>query len=219
MDNRTLARVAVLASIPAIALEPLTASAYFRTKDGKSSGDPSWIAAWSEPLQRHLHGLFSWGSADTVYLTYGKGFALAFAGMLAAVVLMRRAAPTAGTGRFGWAPKASLVAYSLALAGVFGEYWTPWTDQAFVGLSLPGILLLFTVSPFLGAWMLRNRIGSRVGAWMVALTMLGIIGTTALGGHLGFAVIYLSVAWMLNVRALMHPVDRALGAELATART
>ncbi|MDQ1605072.1 MAG: hypothetical protein QOE01_2917, partial [Actinomycetota bacterium] len=39
MDNRTLARVAVLASIPAIALEPLTASAYFRTKDGKSSGD------------------------------------------------------------------------------------------------------------------------------------------------------------------------------------
>lgn len=120
--------------------------------------------------------------------------------MLAAVVLIRRTAPAGG--RFGWAPKAAVVAYTLALLGIIGEYWTPWSDPSFIALSVPSILLLFILSPFLGAWMLRNRIGSRLGAWMVALTMLGIIGMTVLGGHLGFAVIYLSVGWMLQVRAL-----------------
>lgn len=200
MDNHTLARVAVLAPIPAIVLEPLTASAYFRTEAGKSSGDPSWISAWSEPLQRNLDGLFTWASNNTVYMTYGKPFALAFAGMLAALVLMRGSAPAGG--RFGWAPKAAVGVYSLLVLGVIGEYWTPWSDPAFIAVTVPALLALLVVSPFLGAWMLRQGLGSRIGGWMVALTMPGIIAATVLGGHLGFAVIYLAAAWMLQVRAV-----------------
>jgi hypothetical protein len=203
MQNSTLVKAALLAPLPAIALEPITASAYFRTKDGASSADPSWISAWTQPVQQHLHGLFTWASADTVYLTYGKVFTLAFAGMLCGLVALRRT-DAADAGRFRWAWKVGVAAYALALLGIIGEYWSPWSNLAFVGLSLPSILLLFVVSPFLGARMLKQRIGSRAGAWMVALTMPGIIAMTALGGHLGFAVIWLSVAWMLHARTMLY---------------
>lgn len=201
METTTLTRIALLAPLPAIALEPLTASAYFRTKDGKSSADPSWISGWTTPLQEHLHSAFTWASAETVYLTYGKAMAFAFAGMLCGVLVLRRADPRT-EGRFRWSLTAATIAYSLALLGVIGEYWTPFTDLAFIALSVPSILMLFVVSPFLGARILKQHLGSRVGGWMVALSMPGIIGMTLLGGHLGFAVIWISTAWMLQVRAL-----------------
>ncbi|MDT7539025.1 MAG: hypothetical protein QOI82_2610 [Actinomycetota bacterium] len=200
MDNTSLARVAYLAPLPAIVLEPITASAYFRTKDGASSADPAWIHAWTTPLQHALPGLFTWASANTVYYTYGKVFAVAVVGMLCALVAVRRTDPRLD-GRFRWAWPAGLVTYCLLLLGVLGEYWSPWHDVAFVALSLPAMLGLFIVSPFLGARMLRARVGSRLGAWMIALTMPALIGLTALGGHLGFPVMWLAVGWMLNVRA------------------
>ncbi|MCU1589801.1 MAG: hypothetical protein JWP11_1057 [Frankiales bacterium] len=203
MDTRRFALLAVLAPVPAILLEPLTATAYFRTADGKSSADPAWISVWSDPLARHLHGALDWASADVVYHSYGKAFALAFAGMLCALLALRRTAGPASHGRLRWAPRAATFAYALALLGIVGEYWTPWSSAAFIGLSVPSILLLFLVSPFLGAWLLRRRLGSRLGGWMVALTMPGIIGSAILGGHLGFAVIYLSAAWMLHARVLL----------------
>lgn len=209
MDNTTLARAALLAPLPAIAFEPVTASAYFRTSDGRSFGDPSWISVWSHPLQAHLHSAFTWASPETVYLTYGKGQALALAGILCAVTALRRTDPRA-TGRFRWAWRLVTIAYALCLAGVLGEYFSPWTNVAFGALSLPGLLLVCLTSPFLGARMLQQRIGSRVGGWMVALSMPGLIAGDMLGGHLGFALIWLCVAWMLHVRTLLRPAVAAI---------
>jgi hypothetical protein len=193
-------------------MEPLTATAYFRTADGKSSDDPMWVHSWSDFLARHLHGALDWASTDTVYHSYGKSFTLAFTGMLCGLLALRRSALTDDAGRFGWAPRLATFAYGLALLGIIGEYWTPWSSAAFIGLSVPSILLLFTVSPFLGAWLLRLHLGSRVGSWMIALTMPGIIGSSILGGHLGFAVIYLSAAWMLHARAVTagHPIRQSV---------
>jgi hypothetical protein len=202
METTSLARAALLAPLPAIALEPLTASAYFRTEDGRTSGEPIWIDAWSGPLQDALPGAFTWASADTVYLTYGKAFVLAVAGFLCALVALRRT--DRGGGRFSWAWRAVLVAYALMLLAVAGEYWTPWTELAFAGLALPGLLLLMVTSPFLGARLLRQRIGSRTGAWMLAVTPVALIGLTALGGHLGFPVIWLAAAWMLHAGSLVR---------------
>jgi hypothetical protein len=202
MDTTTLARIALLAPLPAIILEPITASAYFRTSDGKSSADPSWIHAWTTPVQHHLTSLFTWSSAHNVYLTYGKAIPLAFVGMMCALIALRRLNSSTG-GRFRWAWPAGVAAYGLSLAGVIGEYWTPWSDASFIALSVPAILLLFAVSPFLGARLLQQGVGSRAGGWMIALSMPGIIGSAALGGHLGFAVIWLSVAWMLHARRLL----------------
>jgi hypothetical protein len=38
---------------------------------------------------------------------------------------------------------------------------------------------------------------------MVTLTLPGIVGLTILGGHLGFALIWLSVSWALHGQALL----------------
>ncbi len=38
---------------------------------------------------------------------------------------------------------------------------------------------------------------------MVAFTLPGIVGLTILGGHLGFALIWLSVSWALHGQALL----------------
>jgi hypothetical protein len=203
METSTLARAALLAPLPAVVLEPLTASAYFRTEDGRTSGEPAWIDAWSGPLQDTFTGAFTWTSADTVYLTYGKVFVFAVAAFLCALVALRRTDHNPG-GRFRWAWRGVLTAYVLMLLGVLGEYWTPWMDFAFVALALPGLLTLMVCSPFLGARLLRQRVGSRAGGWMLALTPLALIGLTALGGHLGFPVIYLAVAWMLHARAVLR---------------
>jgi hypothetical protein len=217
MQTSTLARAAYLAPLPAIVLEPVTASAYFRTADGTSSGDPAWVDVWTSRLQDALPGLFHWAGADTVYLTYGKVFALAAAGMLCALLAVRRTDP-ATEGRFRWAWPAGVAAYVLLLLGVLGEYWTPWTDTLFVAVTVPALLTLFVVSPFLGARMLRQGVGSRAGAWMIALTLPALVGLTALGGHLGFPVIWLSVAWMLNVRAATAQTQPARPAAVSMAR-
>jgi hypothetical protein len=47
---------------------------------------------------------------------------------------------------------------------------------------------------------------------MVALTLPGIVGLTLLGGHLGFALIWLSVSWALHGHALLaHSGPTVLG--------
>lgn len=203
MDTQTLARTALVAPLPVLAVEPFTASAYFRTPDGRSSGEPAWIDAWSSPLQQALPGAFTWSDPMTVYVTYGKVFVLAFAAFLCAVVAVRRN-DLAG-GRLRWAWPVATTAYAVMGAGVVAEYWTPWHDEAFLFLALPGLLLLLVSSPFLGARLLQQGLGSRAGAWMVALTPVGVPLTTALTGHLGFAVLWLSVAWMLHARTLLQP--------------
>lgn len=206
METTTLARAATLAPLPAIAVEPFTATAYFRTEDGRTSGEPVWIEAWSGPLQDALPGAFTWASAHTVYVSYGKLFVLAFAGFLCALVALHRT-DVAG-GRFRWAWPAAGAGYVLMALGVIGEYWTPWIDQAFLFLAVPGLLTLFVTSPFLGARMLKQRLGSRTAGWMIALTMPGLIATVALAGHLGFAVVYLAAAWMLHARTLLQPAHQ-----------
>lgn len=202
METTSLARTALLAPLPAAALEPFTATAYFRTVDGRSSGEPGWIDAWSGALQDAAPGAFTWASRDTVYLTYGKPFALAFVGFLCALVALRRQ-DDSDQGRFPWSWRAVLSGYLLLTAGVVGEYWTPWSAAAFFALTIPGLLVLFVTSPFLAARLLRRRVGSRTGAWMLALTLPAFVGLTALGGHLGFPVIWLSVAWALHARTVL----------------
>lgn len=202
MQTTQLARIARLTPLPVILVAPFSASAYFRTADGAESLDASWVASWSGWFVDALPGAFSWAAPQTVYVTYGKVAVLAFVGILCALVALRRADVSASR-LSRWAPRCGLVAFGLALLGMVGEYWTPWTDQSFMLLSVPAVLLVLLTSPLLGIWLLRRRLGSRLGGWMVALTAPGLIGSAALGGHLGMALVWLSVAWALNAHGLL----------------
>ena len=200
MTTTTLSRLARLAPLPVIAVEPLAAIAYHRTEDGAGQRQAPWVCAWSEPLESTFPGAFTWASADTVYLTYGKTYLVALTGILCAVVALHRI-DTSDSWLSRWAPRVALAAFGLMTLGVAGEYWTPWTDQVFVFVSVPSLLLVVLSSPLLGAWLLRRHLGSRLGGWMVALTLPGLVALTVLGGHLGFALIWLSVSWALHGRA------------------
>ncbi len=201
-DVRHLAKLAMWLPLPTLLVEPFAASAYFRTADGVDSGKPGHVHAWSAPLQDHFAGMFTWASPETVYLTYGKAFLVTMLGVLAGFVALRRV--HAGSGWLSrWAPRLTLLAYALLALGVFGEYWTPWVDQAFLAVSLPALALTFLSSPLLGLWLLRGRLGSPVAAWMLLLTIPGIIGMTVLGGHLGFPLLWLAAAWALEGRWLL----------------
>lgn len=204
MDATTLSRTARLAPLPVIALEPLVATAYHRTEDGAGEPQAPWVRAWSEPLLNTFDGAFTWASAETVYLTYGKVYVIALVGVLCAVVALRRV-DTSESWLSRWAPRVALLAFGLMTVGVVGEYWTPWTDEVFLFVSVPSLLLVVLSSPLLGAWLLRRHLGSRLGGWMVALTLPGIVGLTLLGGHLGFALLWLSVSWALHGHALRAP--------------
>lgn len=203
MNTEILARIALLAPLPVLAVEPFAATAYFRTQDGAGELSASWVSAWSVPLQNHLSGVFTWASPETVYSTYGKLFVVAFAGVVCAVLALRRIDTSTGW-LSRWAPRVALTAFGLGAVGVVGEYWTPWTEEAFIFVSLPSVLLVVLSSPLLGVWLLRRHLGSRLGGWMVALTLPGIVGTTLLGGHLGFALLWLSVSWALHGYALLQ---------------
>lgn len=202
MNTVTLSRIALLAPLPLLALQPLTAIAYHRTADGAGDQQAAWVRAWSRPLENALGGVFTWASADTVYLTYGKVYVLALVGILCGVVALRRV-DTSSSRLSRWAPCAALAAFGLMTLGVVGEYWTPWTDEVFLLVSVPSLLLVVLSSPLLGVWLLRRRLGSRVGGWMVALTLPGMVGLALLGGHLGFALLWSSVSWALHGRALL----------------
>ena len=202
MRTTTLSRIARLAPLPVIAVEPFAAIAYHRTEDGAAEPQPPWVRAWTEPVQATFGGAFTWGPADTVYLTYGKVYVVGLLGILCAVVALRRV-DSSSSRLCRWAPRAALGAFGLTTAGVVGEYWTPWIDEAFMFLSVPGLLLVLLASPVLGTWLLRRRLGSRLGGWLVALALPGVVGLTVLGGHLGFAVVWLSVSWALHGHALL----------------
>jgi hypothetical protein len=210
LDRTRLTRIAIWASLPTLLVEPFAASAYFRTPDGVDSGRPGHVQAWSGPLQNHHPGLFPWASPETVYLTYGKVFIVSMLGVLAGFVALRR--PEAPGGLLDrWAPRLAPAGYVLLTLGVAGEYWTPWVDQAFYAVSLPALLLTFLSSPLLGLWLLRRRLGSRLAAWMLLLTVPGMVGLAVLGGHLGFSLLWLGAAWMLEGRELRAgvPVTRS----------
>lgn len=203
MDTSTLSRTALLAPLPVLAVEPFTAAAYLRTEDG-ASDNPPWVEAWSGALVDALPDAFTWASAQTVYLTYGKVQVLMLVGAVCGLLALRRSDAGEG-GRFRWAWVAVGLAYGLMGLGVVGEYFTPWHDQAFLLLAVPGLLLTFVSSPFLGVRLLRQRLGSRAGGWLLALTMPGVVGLTALTGHFGFGVLWVSAAWALHARTLLQP--------------
>ena len=202
MRTDTLLRTARWTPLPVTVVAPFAATAYLRTPDGAEGLGSPWVAAWSDRLYAAVPGAFTWADPQTVYMTYGKVGVLAFVGVLCALVAARRR-DTARSRLSRWAPVAGLVAFGLGAAGMVGEYWTPWTDTVYLTVSVPAVLLVLLSSPFLGTWLLRRRLGTRVGGWLVALTPLGLVGLSVVGGHLGFALVWLSVSWALVAHGLL----------------
>ena len=152
--QRRIGRFAWVMAWFGLVMGQLHALARHQTADGKADLDLPLTAFWAEPAGDALRPLLDWGSADAVYLTYGKLWLPVFVAFtLCAFVVRRRRAPV---GVEKWAWRVALTGYTLACVSVAAEYWTQWgaindglLDVVFLA-TMPAMLLTMLGSLFLG---------------------------------------------------------------------
>lgn len=190
--QRRTGLAAIAGGVVGILYFPLHSLAYFATEDG-TEGVIKWKGLGRDPLEP----LLDWGSADTVYRTWGKvgfvvvlGFALGVLGLW-----LRHRGEARGLER--WAFRIALVGYFVVLVGFFTEYWTPYLDFGFNAFTGPGMLVTLIGSTLLGIAFLRRRAVPRAAAWLLALSIPLVFGVTVLFGHLSAGLVPLDVSWIL----------------------
>jgi hypothetical protein len=161
LDDNQIGRAAFVAAAVGTALAPLAALARFATEDGKSDLESGVVRAWAEPARDAFLPLLDWGSADTVYTTYGKAWSpILLAMLLCAVAVFRRRTPT-GAEKWGW--RLTLLGVAGMTIGVTGSYWTPALDEFFL-FALPFILIAMIGGIVLGIGLLRRGFRPRATA-------------------------------------------------------
>jgi hypothetical protein len=174
----------------------LHALARHATEDGKADLELPLTRAWSAPAADLLGPLLNWADPDTVYLTYGKIWPPVFVSFtLAAFVVYRRRAP-AGLEKWAW--YITLTGYVIVTVAVFGDFYTPWMDQAFL-VTVAALLLSLAGSTVLGIALLRSNFRPRMTPWLLVLWIplfLGIPQITSLGN----AVLPAIWAWAIAIR-------------------
>ncbi len=189
----------------------LHALARHATVDGASDLEQPLTRAWAQPASAALRPLLDWGDPDTVYLTYGKAWLPVFAAFtLCAFVVRHRRAPRASE-RIAWF--VALAGYVVVTLSIVGAYYTPWLDQAFMFLVVPGLLLSLVGSTALGALLLKNRFRPSGTAWLLTLSFplaLAIAQITSLGNALlpvvfAFGIAGRSIARGPSPSPMEHP--------------
>lgn len=203
---RRVGLIAWVAALAGTVLGPLHALSRFATVDGQEDLDSAAVRAWAEPAARLLRPLLDWSDPGTVYRVYSMAWFLIFlAATACAFTVHGRRAPT-GAEKWGW--RVALTGYLLATASTFGDYWTPWTDQSFLILGIPGTLVSLAGSTLLGITLLRRRFRPRVTGWLLAtwIPLLFLLSSLVAMGAAALPMIW---AWALAGRALGRSVPGA----------
>ncbi|MGV3562910.1 MAG: hypothetical protein ACO1ON_06470 [Nocardioides sp.] len=178
----TLSRLAWPGAWAALVLGQLHALARHRTEDGRSDLDLPLTRAWAEPAGDLLRPLLDWGSADLVYVTYGKvWFPLMVLATVAAFAAHRDRSPIS---KERWVWRVLLVGMVGGTASCFAEYWLQWgsttTDllETVFLVTVPFLLVLVLASTTLGVVLLVKRGAPRPSALLLALTLPGLFAIT-----------------------------------------
>jgi hypothetical protein len=153
LDDTRIGRAALVAAVAGTALAPIAALSRFATEDGKADLESDIVRAWAEPAADKLSPLLDWGSADTVYLTYGKLWTPILLTVLLCAFAVRRRRVTTGAETWGW--RLMLTGLVGMTIGVTGSYWTPLLDEFFVA-ALPFILIAMVGGIVLGIALVRR---------------------------------------------------------------
>jgi len=186
-NRRRIGRVAWISAWVTLAVGQVHALARHATADGRSDLDLPLTKVWAKPAADLLDPLLGWAGPDTVYLTYGKLWAISFAILTVTAVAAYRLRRPYGFEKVAW--RMTIVGYGLATVGVAGAYWTQWSDynamfDAALAMSLPGLLLMLVGSTMLGCSLLRREFRPRGAAWLLALSLpfgLVITEVTSMG--------------------------------------
>jgi hypothetical protein len=197
--QRVIVRFTWVMAIVATVVGELHALARHATADGKADLDLPLTRAWAVPAARALRPLLDWSDPDTVYVTYGKIWLPVFAAFTACAFVVRAHRHPHGFEKWAW--RVALAGYVIATLSVLGDYWTPWLDQSFVALTIPGLLLTLIGSTSLGIVLLRRGFRPRVSAWLLVLVIplvFGIAQVTSLGN----AILPVLWAWAIAGRRI-----------------
>ena len=172
---------AVLGSLLGIVVAPVITSAY-----SLSEGGPQQSPPWEPALSNLLSPLFGFSSPEGVYATYGRLYLFVFLGLLLGFLALR-AQQRGHLGPLGeWGLRLSLMGVVLNLLGNIPDYWfgeATWLEAlGFLIGTVLGFLLLVVGSTMLGVGLLRSGTApTRLGAWLLALCLPGIILLTLIG--------------------------------------
>lgn len=212
--QRLIAKLALYTAIIGTVVGELHALARHATVDGQSDLELPLTEAWAVPAADALRPLLDWADPDTVYLTYGKIWLPVFVAFtLAALVVHQNRRPT---GFEKWAWRVALSGYVIATASTFGDYYTPYLDESFLFLGVPGLMLTAVGSTLLGIALLKNRFRPRVTSLLLVgfiPLFIGIGMVTSLGN----AVLPVIWAWVFAVRRVTRdlPYDEPVATPAA----
>jgi len=202
MVKRVVGRSAWVAAWIGLVLAPIHALSRFATEAGRSDLDSPVARAWAEPAADLLRPLLSWSDTDTVYVTYGRiWLPLLLVATVCAFVVRRERRPH-GIERWGW--WIALTGYVAATLSVFGDYFTPWMDQSFAYLGIPGILTSVLGSTVLGIALLRRRFRPPATAWLLAAWLPLLFALSSVIA-LGAGLLPMLWAWGIAGRSLARP--------------
>lgn len=191
--DQQLGKAAVVAAAAGTVLAPIHALGRFATEDGKEDLESGAVRAWAEPAADALSPLLDWGSADTVYLTYGKLWApIMLAALLCAFAVHRRRTPAGGE-KWGW--RLMLTGVTGATIGVTTSYWTPLLDEAFLA-TIPFVLLSLIGGLVLGISLLRRGFRPQTTGALLALWLPGFF---VLSGLIAMGAALLPFLWAFGV--------------------
>jgi hypothetical protein len=202
-----IGRAAFVGACFATVLAPIHALARYATAEGKSDLNLPGVRAWAEPARNALEPLLDWASPHTVYVTYGKLFLPVFLAATLGALLVRGArGTTTGAEKWGW--RLASFGYVLATASTFGDYWTPFLDQSFLLLGIPGLLLSMIGSTVLGFGLLRRGFRPRVTALLLVLWIPLFVVLSGLIA-MGAAALPFLWAWGIAARRVHAPTTVA----------
>jgi hypothetical protein len=205
-SRRWIGRAAWLMAWVGLVVGELHALARHATVDGKGDLAQPLTRVWSVPAAHALRPLLDWADPYTVYLTYGKVWVLVFLAFTACAFVVYRLRRPARIEKWAW--RVTLLGYGVATLSVFAEYYTPWTDQAFAALSIPGLLISMVGSTWLGIALLRSGFRPRVSAVLLVAWLplfVAIIQVTSMGNAV------LPVAFAFGIAGRRIARDAAAG--------
>jgi hypothetical protein len=200
---RAVGRAAWIAAWAGVVLAPIHALSRFATEDGREDLRSPLVRAWAEPTAERLRLLLDWAEPDTVYVTYGKVWFVLFLAATACAFLVRRSRRPSGLERIAW--PVTLAGMVVATASLVGDYYTPWMEQSFLYLGIPGLLISLLGSLLLGIALLRRGFRPRTAGWLLVLWVpLFMLLSSVIA--MGAAALPMLFAWGLAGHAMASAV-------------
>lgn len=193
LSSHTLSRSSIAASMAVLIAAPLHAVAYIRDEGAEAAG----VIHWTDDVFDAVPGLWDWASPRTVYLTYGRITSVLLALMLVGAIALHRRQRQPARRFERWTFRAFAVAATLLVLGALMEYYTPFLDEAFLFVALPGLALTLVTGLLFGIFAARaDAVPKWQGVLLAVAFLPGVPLLVALLGHIPIAMSLVAVAWI-----------------------